>query len=59
MVEKLAYSLDEACALGGFGKTKAYEAINEGRLKARKLGRRTIILKNDLEAFLLSLELYS
>ncbi|WP_083422161.1 helix-turn-helix domain-containing protein [Arsenicibacter rosenii] len=35
-----------------------YEYINQGRLQARKIGRRTLILKEDVEAFLAGLERY-
>ncbi len=59
MVEKLAYSLDEACALVGLGKTKLYESINDGRLRARKCGKRTMVLRSDLQEFLSNLEVYS
>jgi len=34
------------------GATKAYEEIKAGRLVARKVGRRTIILDEDLKAWL-------
>lgn len=55
---QLSYSIDEVCAVTGIGKTKIYQLINSGALKARKLGKRTIILKDDLDAFLASLETY-
>lgn len=42
-------SLREA---GIMGATKAYEEIKAGRLVARKVGRRTIILDEDLKAWL-------
>ena len=48
-------SIGEACGIAGIGRTKIYEAIAEGKLKARKYGKRTIILRHDLNAFLLSL----
>jgi excisionase family DNA binding protein len=48
-------SIAEACAMAGIGRTKLYEAIADGRLQARKVGKRTIILRNDLRAFLESL----
>ena len=51
----MALSTDEACAEGKFGKNALYDAIRDGRLKARKLGRKTIILRSDLEAYLKSL----
>lgn len=48
-------SVGEACSIAGIGRTKIYEAIAEGKLKARKYGKRTIILRNDLNGFLSSL----
>jgi excisionase family DNA binding protein len=44
----LAYSIPEACALTGVGRTTIYKAIRAGRLRARKLGTRTLILDEDL-----------
>ncbi len=55
---QLSHSIDEVCALTGIGRTKVYQLVGNGKLKARKLGKRTIILKDDLEAFLASLESY-
>jgi excisionase family DNA binding protein len=52
-------TISEACAIAGIGRTKIYEAISEGRLKARKCGKRTLILKNELRQFLESLPLSS
>jgi hypothetical protein len=41
---RLAYSIDElAAAIGGAGRSKLYAEIRAGRLKAKKLGSRTII----------------
>jgi excisionase family DNA binding protein len=48
-------SVLEACRVAGIGRTKIYEAISDGRLKARKLGKRTLVLRADLQAFLASL----
>ncbi|MEZ5919211.1 MAG: helix-turn-helix domain-containing protein [Alphaproteobacteria bacterium] len=55
---ELSLSIEDACKITGIGRTKIYQAINAGRLKARKLGKRTIILKQDLEVFLDGLESY-
>ncbi len=55
---KLAYTIDEAVDAGAGGRTKIYEAIKAGELKARKRGKRTIILADDLVAFLQSLPEY-
>lgn len=48
-------SLVEASAISGIGRTKLYEAISQGKLKARKWGSRTIVLRSDLLRFLDSL----
>lgn len=53
---QISYSIKEVCAVTGIGQTKIYEAINSGLLPAKKLGRRTIILGKELEAFLDKLE---
>jgi excisionase family DNA binding protein len=55
---QLSLSISEAQNATGLGRTKLYEAIGKGELKARKYGKRTIILKDDLDAFLDSLEAY-
>ena len=54
----LSLSIEEVCSATGLGRTKLYEAINKGLLPAKKYGKRTIILKNDLEGFLSDLESY-
>ncbi|OHC97812.1 MAG: excisionase [Sphingomonadales bacterium RIFCSPLOWO2_12_FULL_63_15] len=41
--EPLAYSVNEACRLSTLGKTRLYQLIAEGRLEARKIGKRTLI----------------
>jgi len=50
--EALAYSVREVTRKTGLGKSALYEALADGRLAARKFGRRTLVLKRDLEAFL-------
>ena len=45
-------SIDGFCKGYGIGRTKAYEEINAGRLKARKAGKRTIITEDDAEEWL-------
>jgi hypothetical protein len=55
---RIAYSIEEAKAASAQSHRKIYEAINSGALKARKNGKRTIILRDDLRAFLLSLPEY-
>ena len=44
---KLAYGIDEFCKIANLGRTKLYKDIAEGRLRAVKNGRRTVILRCD------------
>ena len=44
----LAYSISEACAVARAGRTAIYDAIRKGALIARKRGRKTLILPDDL-----------
>jgi excisionase family DNA binding protein len=52
MENPLAHSIAEACARSGIGRTAMYELINTGQLPARKRGRRTLILADDLQRWL-------
>jgi excisionase family DNA binding protein len=52
---RTAYSVAEVMVQSGLGRDTIYKAIHQGRLKARKLGRRTVVLASDLQAFLESL----
>jgi excisionase family DNA binding protein len=52
-----AMSLPEFCERYNVGRTLAYEEINAGRLRARKVGKRTIISHDDAEDWLRSLPL--
>ena len=49
---KLSLSIEEAAKLSSIGRSNLFKAIREKKLTARKLGRRTIILQTDLQAFL-------
>jgi excisionase family DNA binding protein len=53
--EAAAYSIPEAMRRLGISRDLIYRAINSGGLKARKLGRRTLITDDDLRAFLAAL----
>ena len=47
-----AMSIEEFCNRYGIGRTTAYAEIKEGRLRARKCGRRTIITDGDGDEWL-------
>ena len=42
-----ALSLAGFCKLYNVGRTKCYDEISSGRLTARKLGRKTVILRSE------------
>ena len=50
-----AMSIAEFCERYGPGRTKTYEELKSGRLRARKIGKRTIITEDDAEDWLLRL----
>ncbi len=52
---KQAHSIDWICKDSTVGRTKVYGEIKAGRLIARKVGRRTIILDPDYRAWLAAL----
>jgi excisionase family DNA binding protein len=48
----LAFSIAEAAVHANVGRDYIYAAIRSGHLRARKAGRRTLVLRADLDAFL-------
>jgi excisionase family DNA binding protein len=48
---RVCYSVHEAAKAAGIGLTKLREEIRENRLVARKLGKRTLINAEDLNAW--------
>jgi excisionase family DNA binding protein len=52
---KISYSVHEAAKAAGIGLTKLREEIRANRLIARKLGKRTLINVDDLQAWASSL----
>lgn len=52
---QLAYRPDEAAAIIRVGRGPFFELLAQGKIPARKLGSRTLILHTDLVAYLESL----
>lgn len=55
LAERFALSPEEVSALTGIGLTSVREAISNRELKAKKRGRRTIILPPDVKTWLSAL----
>lgn len=49
---KLAFSIAEACHATSLGRTTLYSHIKHGRLKAVRVGSRTVIPAESLQALL-------
>jgi excisionase family DNA binding protein len=49
---RIALSVAEAAVEAGVGRDQVYAAIRDGRLEARKWGRRTLITYEALQRFL-------
>jgi excisionase family DNA binding protein len=52
MNSRLAYSVTESCVAAGIGRTNLYDLITRGEIRAKKIGRRTVILADDLRQWL-------
>lgn len=54
-MNKVAATINEAAQITGLGRSSIYQLINDGKLTRRKYGSRTLILVEELEAFVKSL----
>jgi excisionase family DNA binding protein len=50
----IAVSVDDAVPISGLGRTKLYEAIKKKQLRSLRVGRRRLLMLDDLEKFLIS-----
>lgn len=50
--ESGAFTVNEFLQWAKIGRTKFYQEIEAGRITPRKLGRKTLILKQDAQAWL-------
>lgn len=51
---KIALTISEAAKATGISRSHIHKLLTEGSLTRRKVGKRTLILREDLEAFLRS-----
>jgi excisionase family DNA binding protein len=51
-VNRIAYRPAEAAEIIGISRSSIYELFASGELPARKLGHRTVVLRDDLLAYL-------
>jgi excisionase family DNA binding protein len=52
---RLAYSIIEAAKAVGISRSSIYVEIAEGRLRVRKIGRRSVVFDADLKAWMTAL----
>jgi hypothetical protein len=48
----VAVSVNATCDMGGWGRTRCYELIREGKLKSVVVGRKRLVLVESIEALL-------
>lgn len=48
-MSKIVYTINEVIELTGLSRSKIYQEIREGRLKAKKCGRRTLVTSEALQ----------
>tara|TARA_B100000508_G_C11448984_1_gene272950 strand:+ start:1095 stop:1277 length:183 start_codon:yes stop_codon:yes gene_type:complete len=58
-MKRAFYSINEILEMTGLGRTKIYEEINRGALKAYKCGNRTLVSAETFEQWKSALTNYS
>jgi hypothetical protein len=53
--EPLTYNIDQAVQLSGLSRAEIYRALGNRELEARKRGKRTLILADEMKRFLAAL----
>lgn len=55
-VEIGVFDIDGFCKWASIGRTRCYSEVKKGRLRLRKLGKRSLILLEDAQAWRASLQ---
>ena len=55
VLKREALSIEDVQKAAGIGRTTIYGLINDGSLPAKKIGKRTVILIDDLKRYLAGL----
>ena len=53
---KAAYSVNETLHICSIGRTTFYESVKSGKIKPAKLGKKTLVLADNLAQFLSGLQ---
>lgn len=53
--QRIALTIPDAISYSGIGRTSLYKLFAEGKIIPRKAGKRTLILRSDLDEFILNL----
>lgn len=51
-MQKSAYTINEAVNEIGIGRSKLYGEIKAGKITVRKIGRKSVILSNEIQRYL-------
>jgi hypothetical protein len=51
-ITKHLYGIQEVIAITSLGRTSVYKAIGEGKLTAKKFGKKTLVTAESLESFI-------
>lgn len=54
----MLHTIPEACAMIRVGRTKFYQLLNAGEIKAVKIGKKTLIQDKELENWIYALPTY-
>lgn len=51
-LDRLAFTVNESCAISTLGRTRLYQLLSENRIESRLVGRRRLIIAASLRRFI-------